>query len=122
MDFFDFDVKISSGSRGVYQVSARSPAGEADGTMHLPFSALRLTQQLQAIELTLLRSASGRRKVVAPAEKPAQDFGRALFETLFSGDVGRLYESSLTLATDKHYGLRLRLRIEPGELAKLPWE
>ena len=51
-----------------------------------------------------------------------QDFGRGLFESLLVGDVRTRYELSLSEARRQGKGLRLKLRIQPSELAVLPWE
>jgi tetratricopeptide (TPR) repeat protein len=51
-----------------------------------------------------------------------QDFGRSLFESLLVGDVRTRYEMSLSEARRQGKGLRLKLRIQPSELAVLPWE
>lgn len=49
--------------------------------------------------------------------------GTALFESLFSGKAGRVFQSTLdeVLLSDDRT-LRMVLRIEPPELAVLPWE
>lgn len=52
-----------------------------------------------------------------------KDFGVFLFEALFHGEVQQLWERSLgEVLQQPECGLRLRLRIEPRELAALPWE
>lgn len=48
--------------------------------------------------------------------------GTQLFDTLFSGEVRSCYDVSLNLVQRANSGLRIRLRIEPPELAVLPWE
>ncbi len=49
--------------------------------------------------------------------------GTLLYEALFSGEMGRLLESCCRSAIGRrNCGVRLRLRIEPPELAVLPWE
>ena len=44
----------------------RSPAGEATGTMRLPFDELVLQNRLQALQIALLRSGTTRRRVETP--------------------------------------------------------
>ncbi len=58
----------------------------------------------------------------SPEEHTVQDFGRSLFESLLVGDVRTRYEMSLSEARRQGKGLRLKLRIQPSELAVLPWE
>ena len=52
-----------------------------------------------------------------------QQLGKKLYETLFAGEINLLLNRALgeTIGRDD-LGLRLRLRINPPELAALPWE
>jgi len=50
------------------------------------------------------------------------DFGRHLFEALFTFEVASLYRGSLGQVRGQGKGLRVRLHLEPPELAALPWE
>jgi len=52
-----------------------------------------------------------------------QQLGKKLYETLFAGEINLLINRALgeTMGRDD-LGLRLRLRINPPELATLPWE
>jgi hypothetical protein len=103
-------------------VAVRSPAGEAQGEMRFPFDEWQLKDRLQALEIALLRSGGTRRRMPSPEEHTVQDFGRGLFESLLVGDVRTRYEMSLSEARRQGKGLRLKLRIQPSELAVLPWE
>src|SRR5215218_4470837 len=69
-----------------------------------------------------IRSGGTRRRISSPEEHTVQDFGRGLFESLLVGDVRTRYEMSLSEARRQGKGLRLKLRIQPSELAVLPWE
>ena len=51
-----------------------------------------------------------------------QDFGRELFNALLTGETRSRYDVSVGAARQQGKGLRLKLRILPPELAKLPWE
>ncbi len=122
MEYLNFDVGIGSAA-GAYPVSVlRSPAGEPRGELRLPYSGLELQNRLQAIEIAVLKSSGGRRRILAPDDRAVQEFGQALFDTLISGDVRSSFDVSRSLALREGRGLRLRLRIEPPELAVLPWE
>jgi tetratricopeptide (TPR) repeat protein len=103
-------------------VAVRSPAGEAQGQMRFPFDEWELKDRLQALEIALLRSGGTRRRMPSSEEHTVQDFGRGLFESLLVGDVRTRYEMSLSEARRQGKGLRLKLRIQPSELAVLPWE
>jgi hypothetical protein len=51
-----------------------------------------------------------------------EEFGRALFDALLSGEIGHRYVESLREAERTEKGLRLKLHIHAPELAVLPWE
>ena len=121
-DYLDFELEIRGGGPREYPVAVRSPAGEAQGQMRFPFDEWELKDRLQALEIALLRSGGTRRRIASPEEHTVQDFGRALFESLLVGDVRTRYEMSLSEARRQGKGLRLKLRIQPSELAVLPWE
>src|SRR5215207_7599296 len=121
-DYLDFELEIRGGGPREYPVAVRSPAGEAQGQMRFPFDEWELKDRLQALEIALLRSGGTRRRIASPEEHTVQDFGRGLFESLLVGDVRTRYEMSLSEARRQGKGLRLKLRIQPSELAVLPWE
>lgn len=121
-DYLDFELEIRGGGPRKYPVAVRSPAGEAQAEMRFPFDEWELKDRLQALEIALLRSGGTRRRIASPEEHTVQDFGRGLFESLLVGDVRTRYEMSLSEARRQGKGLRLKLRIQPSELAVLPWE
>ena len=121
-EYIDFDLEIGLGSRRKYPVVVRSAAGEACETMHFPFDELTLKTQLLALQNALLRSGGKRRLTLSPEEQTIRNFGRALFDALFTGEVRRRYVVSQLAATHQDKGLRLRLHIQSPELATLPWE
>ena len=123
MDYLDFDLEIGIGSGREYPVAVvRSPGGEGSATMHFPFDELALESRLKDVQIALLRSGSQRRQMLSTEEQAVLDFGRALFEALFVGDVRGRYEVSQLAASNQDKGLRVKLRIRPPELATLPWE
>jgi len=123
MEYLDFELEIGLDEGGTYPVAVlRSPAGEARATMTFPFGELELENRIQALEIALLRSGSTRRRVHSPESQQVQAFGQALLEALLSGDVRTRYAVSQREAARDGKGLRLKLRIQPPELAALPWE
>ncbi len=123
MDYLDFELEVGLGDGHAYPVAVlHSPAGEARATMTLPFSELELENRLQALQLALLRSASGRRRIASPEAEQVRSFGRTLFESLIRGEVRSRFAVSQREAMREGKGLRLKLRIQPPELAALPWE
>lgn len=123
MNYLDFELDIGPGEGREYPLAVvRSPAGEARETLHFPFGELELQNRLKDLEIALLRSGGKRRKVLSRREQAVQDFGRALFDALIGGEVRSRYDVSQREAARQGKGLRLKLRIQPPELAALPWE
>jgi len=84
----------------------------------LPFSEDKLENYI----LKLGRPRHGVRRLDSPETKIAREFGEALFETVFYGDVRGCYKSSLDQARKNGRGLRIRLNIEEQDLIGIPWE
>jgi hypothetical protein len=123
MHYLDFELEIGSGVGRDYPVIVvHSPAGEARETMRFPFDELALENRLKDLQIALLRSGGQRRKTPLPEEQTVQEFGRALFDALFTGEVRSRYDMSWREAAQKDLGLRLKLRIQSPPLATLPWE
>lgn len=121
--YLDFEIEIGSGSGRDYPVAVvRSPAGEAEETMHFPFDELALDNRLKDLQIALLRSGGSRRQALSAEEQHVQAFGRDLFNALLTGEVRSRYDISCREARQQGKGLRLKLRIQPPELAALPWE
>lgn len=106
--FEDLELLISDVKQpGGYRVTATTrQAGEANGTLALDPQAPEIRSALEAI-------AHGN-----TTDDLLHQFGRRLFEALIAGPIANLYNRSQAPGTP----LRLRLRIEPPEIAALPWE
>jgi formylglycine-generating enzyme required for sulfatase activity len=123
LTYVDFELEVGPGAGREYPVAVvRSPAGEARETMRFPYDELALENRLLLLRNALLRSGGRRRQILSPEEKGVQDFGRDLFDALFTGEVRSRYDVSLERAWHEDKGMRLKLRIQPPELAALPWE
>ncbi len=123
MRYLDFEIEIAPGTDGDYPVEViRSPAGEARGSLRLPYDAGQLAERLRDIEMAILRSGTGRRKMMSPDVKAVRSFGSALSAALLANDVRTAFEISRREASDREMGLRVKLHIRPPELAALPWE
>jgi hypothetical protein len=122
-DYFDFELEIGMGSGPEYPVSVlRSPAGEARETRVFPYDTPALESCLKDLQIALLRPVTTRRRALSSEEQAVEDFGRTLFGFLFGGEVRSRYDVSLREAAQQGKGLRLKLHIQPPELAVLPWE
>jgi formylglycine-generating enzyme required for sulfatase activity len=123
LTYLDFELEIGPGQGREYPVAVlRSPAGEARETMHFPYDEIVLENRLLVLQNALLRSGGKRRQTLSPEEQAVRDFGRDLFNALFTGEVRGRYDVSLERAWHQDKGIRLKLRIQPPELAALPWE
>src|SRR5215216_2493174 len=121
-EYIDFELEIHKGSRRKYTVCARSPEGEAQEEMRFPFDKGELKDKLKDLETAVLRSGRKRRRIRTPEVQAVQNFGQKLFQALLSGEIRAHYDLSLRQAKRQNKGLRLKLRIQPAELAVLPWE
>jgi site-specific recombinase XerD/CHAT domain-containing protein len=125
VNYLDFELVIGPGNskKRVYPVFVNaSPAGEANEFMKFPFSEQELENQLQALQYALMRSSNKRRKIISPEDQTVQEFGRAIFDALFIEEVRSRYDVSQEIASHHGKGLRIKLHIQPPELASLPWE
>lgn len=123
MEYLDFELEVGQASDETYPVAVlRSPAGEARSTFRLPFDSAELERQLFALDMALLRSGIVRRRTMSRDEDAVQAFGQALCDALLNPDVRSLFDVSRIQAAQQGRGLRLKLRIQPPELAVLPWE
>ena len=97
MEYLDFELRIGPGAGREYPVSVlQSPAGETNATMQFPFDTLALANQLQGVEIAVLRSSGTRRDVVASQAEHVgvSDFGRKLFEALMTDTVRETFRRS----------------------------
>ena len=63
MEYLDFDLEVTAADGGAFAVRVlRPPAGEATGTMRLPFDELVQQDRLHALQIALLRSVTVRRR------------------------------------------------------------
>ncbi len=122
-DYLDFELEIGPGQGREYPLAViHSPAGEAHASLHFPYDELSLESRLKDLKIALLRSSGIRRQFLTPEEQIVRDFGSSLFNALREGEIRSRYDISQTQAAQQNKGLRLKLRIQPPELAALPWE
>ncbi|CAN5281085.1 hypothetical protein BH18ACT4_BH18ACT4_04090 [soil metagenome] len=124
MDCLDFELQLGvPAGRAVEVCVLDSPAGEATAVMTFPFDTLALENRLQAVQLALISRGATRRRMVPAHEQDVRSFGAALYDALFAGEIGSLFDRSRAEALREGKGLRLRLRFgDAAELASLPWE
>ncbi len=119
----EMTVQIRHGSHWEYPVAVlESPAGEAQGTLQFPFGTTALQGYLETLQTTLLYTGQKTSKKQAQQEAAIQDFGSKLFEALFTSDMRTGYDAARDQAEEQHMMLRLKLDIQPQEMAALPWE
>ena len=121
--YLDFEIKVDQAKDSQYPVDIlQSPAGEIRGVMQFPLSEIELQNRLLMLENVLLRSGGRLRWNLTPQEQAIQDFGSILFDALFNADLRTIYFDSRRIAESQEKGLRIKLRIQPAELAVIPWE
>jgi formylglycine-generating enzyme required for sulfatase activity len=123
VEYLDFEIEIGLGQGREYPLAViRSPGGEARQRMVFPFDELTLRDRLKDLEIALLRSSGNRRQIINPHERTVQEFGQKLFDALISDEIRSRYDVSQREAAQRGLGMRIKLRIQPPELASLPWE
>ncbi len=126
MDLEDFHLSIESTSQaGVYRVRVLRAFDAAQPFEERPFPYAG--EALAGLRASLRGAVSGRDArpalaAEAPPPEVVREFGRALFGFVFDGRVRDAYVLSKTEMEKSGGGLRLRLWVQPPELAALPWE
>ena len=122
-EYLDLEVEVRKRDDRGYSVTVRPPRGdEVRRRMDFPFDEQELENKLQALEYALLRSGASRRRIRSREEQVVQDFGLRLFDALLADEARDCYEASREQARHQDKGLRLKLVVQPPELARLPWE
>jgi hypothetical protein len=120
--FEDFEVTVVVDADGTYRANVRCPAGEASARFAPPFEETELEKQLLLVENAILRSGRPSRQALSPRLSTVRNFGEALFDALLPGDLQSLYYESKGIARGEGKGIRVKLKLDPPELAVLPWE
>jgi formylglycine-generating enzyme required for sulfatase activity len=122
--YLNFELKIGRGRGRQYPVAVtHSPVGEAQATMRFPYDELALQKRLVVVRNALLGADLGPGgQSLSPEELVVRDFGRDLFDALFTGEVRHCYEQSIEQARREDKGIRLKLCFQAPDLAALPWE
>ena len=113
--YLDFDLLIERSGTGYAARVLESPAGEASAEFIVPFSQSDVEDFFVQIGHT--------RSFETPQIKKMHEFGQALFEAAFHGEVRDRLRASLSEVNRQGAGLRIRLRLaDTPELGNLPWE
>lgn len=125
MQYHDFTLLFTSGANDSLQVRViKSDEGEAAARFVPPFSQREVHEIIQGLRRTH-RTAHDQ---IGPTTLSLEEFGTQLFDSLFVGNVGELFQRCLgRMSGQEDLGLRLKLRIDPGEhglsvVYTLPWE
>lgn len=114
-NYLDFDLQIESTNLGFRSQVLNSPAGKATSLIRWPFSNDEFTDFLASFEASS--------SFATPDYKAVQDFGRKLFNAVFSGEVQVCLDKSLSEASLRGAGLRLRFHSgDEPQFAAAPWE
>lgn len=128
MNYLDFDLEMLARSDDGYPLAVRGDAGDARSLLRLPFDPtpdarnLSLHNRQLSLRVALLSSGGRQRRALSREEEQVQQFGGELFEALMVGDIRSRYDLIQERANRQGKGVRIRLRIQPPELAMLPWE
>lgn len=125
----DFHLQIrKEGDRYIAEVKG-SPAGTSDPEpLRWPTFGPEAHEVLRLrLENAILKSRGYRSGgFISPEERVLREFGREAYRAVFrdSGSVALRFASSLDIVRKTPHldGLRLKMRVDPPELASLPWE
>lgn len=119
----DFALEIGEAVGGRYPVAVLdSPAGECRQTMLFPDDGPTLQDRLAELTAAFTDTALDGHQTAPTSASTARGFGTALFDAVFSGQVGRLFDVSRARAHRQGAALRVQLRCRTPELAAMPWE
>lgn len=123
--YVDFDLSIWAEGDGYVAKVTDSPAGQSERVrVTKPFPDISREELLLRLENAVLRGQGLHRG--SPEEKVLREFGAEVFKIVFKAPaIERQFISSLNKVKEQQgevEGLRLKLRVEPPELALLPWE
>jgi len=118
----DFDVRIWSDEGRYFAQVVDSPVGRsAREPLKAPFGSDPRERELYRLQLenAVLRGGSYRGSPISKEEKILRDFGSRMYAILLkeSGSVASTYSACRATGS-----LRMKLTVEPPELATLPWE
>ena len=121
-EYADFHLTLIRSQNGYSARVTTSPMGQATNEFVLPFSEAELQRVSwrSGTSLRHLALVSPQQTDVAPFT--LQEFGARLFDTVFAGNVGKVFFRSLDEAERNNSILRVRLQLDASELADLPWE
>ena len=115
----DLQLRIDRDADGSYRVLAMAPDGRtARGSFTPPLSDAELDDFVQRVGLARRRSGSPDARMEA-----IRSLGSTLFDALMKDDVGTVFYSARSAASERDRGLRITLRLSGSpELMRLPWE
>ena len=121
MDYVDFELKIGTAVDGLYRVSVKGEAGACETEVAIAIPP-EITLLAESAFATGPSRAILRKHPPGAAVATAKRFGSSLFESVLTPEASAIYFGSVSMASRQSKGLRVRLRIEPPELAGIPWE
>ncbi len=117
--YLDFDLEILRDGDAYRAHVINSPGGQGSAPFKIPFSDEKLENLI--LRMGLVRAKT--RSAANTRLDAAKELGGALFQAVYTGDVARCWDGSLTAAHYQNANLRVRLRLDSvPELAELPWE
>ena len=118
----NFDILIQHMEDDYYPTRVlHSPAGETRGVLSFTSLIPDVITNLKSLRDLVLDSGPDAQTEIERWTQATQ-FGELLFDALMSDELRSCFDVSMNLVRQSEQGLRIRLRIEPPELAALPWE
>lgn len=124
MTYTELKLRIGSRNADSYPVFASSPRGECSGCLILPFPAEEIEAAFAFLDGRTGCPAEGWEEF---PESEAKRRGRELFDALFHGPVGELWNETLGTVSGGASHLELSIELDPRQeavapLLGIPWE
>ncbi|MBG0853006.1 CHAT domain-containing protein [Streptomyces spinoverrucosus] len=118
----DFRIEVGPGGADGYPVTFRTTDGEeAADVLRLP-PPRELEALAERVPDAVVASSARVRRAAVGSEAPVRELGRMLFDALLGGAGAALLLAARNRAAQRGGQVRMVLRVQPPELARLPWE
>ncbi|WP_269850796.1 CHAT domain-containing protein [Methanosarcina horonobensis] len=121
LDYYSLDLQITKEPEGSHNLYRASILENGDTKVTQSFELrhdLKLIQMLDQLE----------KKAIVPRPQPEEithiEFGKMLYNTVFSGELGDYFDKRSRESQDENCGLRISMRFgeDVPDIAALPWE
>lgn len=126
MEYKDFNIRIMAKREDGYEVMVDSPAGSGNAVINLPFDIPEALSRIKDIGGNIRGDSTREAEFESSETMTPAAFGSELYQALFSGAVGKMYDRSYArMKPDEGLRIKLHLNLDDpkvSELSQIPWE